>query len=181
MSSNGNNEDNDSSQGQLRSEPDGSKSPQETLQKAADDFFSSAVYRTLLFTIPFLFNANLRAMIPNPLIFVTVAAILAFNTYDMRSSEIKELFIPKRNTALQFLKKARADRLSNPDGGGMDQALQDFEEALRRECQARVIVPALWVIPFTDTDSRQAAKSYLELEITDNCELIPLSERKDSQ
>jgi hypothetical protein len=154
-------------------------SPQAAVKKAADDFFSSSVYRTLLFTTPFLFNPKFRANVPTPAIVLTVTAILMYNTYDMRNSDIKDLFIPKRNAALRVLKGARADRLSNSEID-VEAAQEDYEEALREECKQRVIVPALWVIPFPDDENRKAANTFLDLEITDKCELIPLSDAKSA-
>jgi hypothetical protein len=98
-----------------------------------------------------------------------------YNTYDMRNSDIKDRFIPKRNSALRVLKGARADRLSNPEVD-VEAAQEAYEEALREECKQRIIVPALWVIPFPDDENRKEANTLLDLEITDKCELIPLSE-----
>lgn len=150
-------------------------SPQDAVKKAADDFFLSAVYRTILFTAPFVFNPKIRDAVPAPILALTVTAILMFNTYDMRNSDIKELYTPKRNAALRVLKGARADRLSNSEVN-VEVAQEAYEEALREECKQRIIVPALWVIPFPDDENRKAANTFLNLEITDKCELIPLSD-----
>ena len=119
---------------------DDSMSPQETLQKAVDDFFSSSSNRTLLFAAPFLFKPKLREIVPTPAMVLAVAAILVYSTYEMRDSEIKDRWVPKRNTALRELKGARADRLSNAD---MEAARHAYETALRKECQARVLLPSL--------------------------------------
>ena len=169
--------------------------PKNIWQTIFDPIVTSPILPIFLFWGPFLQNpynkrkfaeltANANPLVVDAFLGTLAATVIAYVAYNARveaaeeASEVRELALRDLRTARQG--QFTSNRSQQTTSDAVQEAAETYEQALRKELKLRWISPQLgWRLDFPDDpasreEDQAAARQFLELEITDDGNIIEL-------
>jgi hypothetical protein len=145
-------------------------------KSAWDSFSSSSVYRTMLLTGALFSSPKVRDMLNPAILMGAFLLAWAAYAYESRFNALADTVTPKRQAAMQALRRGKASLLSlssTTTTAEVELLAADYEQLLREELAVRVIIPGIWVLEMDPID-RDNARQLLKMEVTNDYKLEPI-------
>jgi hypothetical protein len=127
----------------------------------------------MLLTGALLSSPKVRDMLDPAILMGAFLLAWAAYAYESRFNVLADTVTPKRQAAMQALRRGKASLLSPSSittAAEVELLAAEYERLLREELAIRVIIPGIWVLEMDATD-RDNARQLLKMEVTNEYNL----------